>query len=302
MIGSQKHSHSSQSHLDNLSVVSQASLVAKWSGGSTASNTASFGSTNSTLSSGYASHSARQLRSRNIDIPNCKPRSRTKHSTSSTSHISQSSLAVTGLHSRKSALPTLTSNTTRSVAALGAGNLNWHTRPPRGGLAAPVPQSTHSSTADESKWRRGRKTSRASQRDEYCFGVPSLHDSSGWHDDFERDDEHSEYGGLRVVELAVMDINTSKRDAKRHDPPSPVLRPMRNKDAVEDLARALLTDCINKRNLGNEKLRKYNIDIAGTPPSYFLPSGSYPSPKENMKGHTSYEEGSGGLSCSSRYF
>ncbi|KAF0694409.1 Aste57867_14706 [Aphanomyces stellatus] len=304
MSGSQKHSYSSTYYVDNAGNAMQPSSlivpVAKWSGGSnqtTGIGGSSSGTGNSTLGAGFASSSLRsvQARSRNIDIPNSKPRPRPKHLAPTISRVPSSSRTQSA---RKSNSSTVLPGSAHATTLSSAGNLNWHTRPPRGGLT--YQPSYHVAPVDDSPLKRGKNNVAARRRDEHAFApISDMHapDVPSWDDELDRDEDV-----YRISESHRRDPKHLELTSAAISQATPAIT--RSKDAVEDLARALLTDCINRRNIEQQKMKKIKIETPKTPPatssSSGSMSGSFPSPKElDMKSMPLYEDGGGVLSCSS---
>ncbi|ETW01802.1 hypothetical protein H310_06380 [Aphanomyces invadans] len=299
MSASQKHSFTYQ--LDNSTSVQGTSPlipVAKWTGGGGGSNSNSPSAGTPYFSVGNTGNAAApssstvreglQSRSRNIDIPNSRPRLRPKHSASS---VSRASSSMRSLSARKS---TLSSAAPVPTPLPTNSDLNWHTRPPRAGLGSlhPTPFK-HGSSVQALKPRAKKPLS--TRREELSFAPVEAPrgegGSSGWISRFTGGDEETFAWALTS--------DSSK------DPSSPMFRPTAAPiriDAVEGLARALLSDCINKRNMEQSKVKKaIKIDTNTLPLQSTSSQASYLSPT----GHESslcmppYEDGGGVLSCSS---
>ncbi|ETV71187.1 hypothetical protein, variant [Aphanomyces astaci] len=283
MSGYQKHSIPSIYHLDtsNLTQPSLLVPVAKWTGGGGSSSTGSSATYSTGQAAGSSSSTLRgglQSRSRNIDIPNSKPRTRPKHPPAAVSRVPSN--VRSGLSSRKSNL------SAASPAPLPVSSgLNWHTRPPRGGLA-----SFHTTQNDIHALKSRNKKTLASRHEGKHFTsieAPGSVEPTSWANGLAGGDEDA-FTTVRVMEVS--------RDA-----PSAVVRATtvpRRKDAVEGLARALLSDCINKRNMEQFKAKKV-INTSTVPQSAISSSFTSPKELESCRGMPLYDDGGGVLSCSS---
>ncbi|KAF0736859.1 hypothetical protein Ae201684_007015 [Aphanomyces euteiches] len=308
MSGSHKHPSYSPHHVEYASVSSTSTTstpaplmvsAMRWSGSGVGNQTTSHGPLPSTFTIATtanvgnatvsSTHRGVQARSRNIDIPNSKARLRSKHFTPASTRHASTTRKLNGMVP----LQPPASNT-----ALNSSNLSWHSRPPRGGLSYATASSSHNHSQDDSTLKRGKKSTSTHRRVESRFSLAATNSSETvvWEDDLDREDESNK-------ETPMVDLKQC--EVKAHDPPSPLFRPsassMRNKDAVEDLARALLSDCINKRNMELQKIKKIKLDIMpGTSPTAGGSVESFPSPKDlDMKGMSTYEDVGSGLSCSS---
>ncbi|OQS01662.1 hypothetical protein ACHHYP_00437 [Achlya hypogyna] len=200
-------------------------------------------------------------RSRNIDIPNSKPRARTKPAVVTAGRVAAPSPA-----------------TRSTVAPSTDSRFLWHSRPPRGNLApTPTTHLTSFQRHDDqtAKLKRAKKLKSASvsrrmsteQTWEPQVWQPESHDRSGnaKFNDFKTPSRT----GARLSEMPV----------GRPKEIEPLPLPGRSTEVVENLARALLTDCITKRQHDAFKAVKINVVVESTahtappPPSSIVAAG-----------------------------
>ncbi|EQC33702.1 hypothetical protein SDRG_08806 [Saprolegnia diclina VS20] len=244
-------------------------------------------------------------RSRNIDIPNSKPRLRTKPAVAPSSTAGLSRVAAPAKR------PSSGSHAASSASTIDAC-FKWHSRPPRGHVEtsgtkpSPVtPFQRHEDQAAKLKRTKKAKSVTAPRRlsTDHMWNPPSWTQAAHSTSTSKGDGVAHCRGDPQDMMFRPAATATLRAREAEPPPPPPVATTadgLRSNDVVENLARALLTDCINKRQ--RETLKSFKVEIVESPP---VPSSSSSScggasccgsPKEKAG---VYDDSGGGLSCSS---
>ena len=251
-------------------------------------------------------------RSRNIDIPNSKPRLRTKPAVAPSSTAGLIRVAAPAPAKR----PSSGSHAASSASTTAAGDtcFKWHSRPPRGHVETsgtkPSPVTSfqrHEDQAAKLKRTKKAKSVTAPRRlsTDHMWNPPSWKQAA--HSVSTSKDDDVVHGRGDPHDMMFRPAATATLRAREAEPPPPLTVAaaadgLRSNDVVENLARALLTDCINKRQ--RETLKTFKVEIVEPPPASSSSSSSCGgasccgSPKEKAG---AYDDSAGGLSCSSRF-
>ncbi|KDO29276.1 hypothetical protein SPRG_05456 [Saprolegnia parasitica CBS 223.65] len=247
-------------------------------------------------------------RSRNIDIPNSKPRLRTKPAAAPSSAVGLSRVAAPAPAKR----PSSGSHAASSASTTAAGDacFKWHSRPPRGNTETSSTKPSHLTSfqrlddqAAKLKRTKKAKSVTAPRR----LSTDHMWESPAWtqgaHSTSMSKDDSIALGRGDCHDVVFRPAATATLRAREAEPP-PLAFPVdgsRSNDVVENLARALLSDCINKRQ--RETLKTFKVEIVEPPPAPSSSSSSScggasccGSPKEKAG---AYDDSGGGLSCSS---